>query len=74
MHTIILTSGAVPFLDAKYGQGIGLVQLDHVVCSGTEMGLEFCEHDGIGVASCGHADDAGVRCQGYYQSTFALYT
>ena len=36
-----------------------------MTCSGIETSLEDCENDGIGVASCGHANDAGVRCQGY---------
>ena len=54
----------VPFLNAKYGQGIGPVFLDHVYCSGNEDALDMCNSDGLGVANCPHTQDAGVRCQG----------
>ena len=56
-------SGAVAFSNAKYGQGVGMVLLDHVVCNGTEDSIINCTHDGIGTSQCEHKDDAGVRCQ-----------
>ena len=59
-------AGAVAFPNAKYGQGVGVVYLDHVDCSGNESNLTQCSHDGIGVAQCDHKDDAGVRCIGKY--------
>ena len=57
-------TGAVAFPNAKYGQGVGTVYLDHVDCSGNENNLTQCINDGIGVAQCEHKDDAGVRCIG----------
>lgn len=59
-------AGAVAFPNAKYGQGVGAVYLDHVDCSGNESNLTQCSHDGIGVVQCDHKDDAGVRCIGKY--------
>ena len=57
-------AGAVTFPNAKYGQGIGEIYLDHVQCDGNESLLSECENDGVGVSSCSHAEDVGVRCQG----------
>ena len=57
-------TGAIAFANAKYGQGAGVVMLDHVMCTGTEDKLTDCSNDGIGVASCAHKDDVGVRCLG----------
>ena len=65
--------GAVAFSNAKYGQGVGLVFLDHVVCDGTEDSIINCTHDGIGTSQCDHKDDAGVRCQGMTCSYHILF-
>ena len=38
------------------------ILFDDVTCDGSETGIEFCDHDGIGEHNCGHSEDAGVRC------------
>ena len=52
------------FSGAVFGQGIGIVFLDDVECTGQEMNILNCSHAGIGINNCFHFEDAGVRCQG----------
>ena len=47
---------------AFYGEGIGKIWLDDLVCDGHESFLGKCEHAGWGVNNCGHGEDAGVQC------------
>ena len=47
---------------ARHGQGLGPIWLDNVECSGTELSLNFCPHNGEGNHNCGHHEDAGVIC------------
>ncbi|XP_038072278.1 uncharacterized protein LOC119740886 isoform X2 [Patiria miniata] len=56
--------GAVGALtQAVFGQGSGLdILLDNVACSGDEETVFDCRHRGLGVHSCYHFEDAGVRC------------
>ena len=42
--------------------GTGSIFLDDVNCTGSETMLIDCSHRGIGVHSCVHSEDAGVRC------------
>ena len=48
--------------DAFYGQGSGQVWLSYLDCIGTELNIGNCSHNGWGSISCGHYNDAGVRC------------
>ncbi len=47
---------------AQFGEGIGRIWLDSVQCVGSETDLTDCRANSIGIHSCTHAQDAGVRC------------
>jgi deleted-in-malignant-brain-tumors protein 1 len=53
-------AGAIFTSSAHFGQGVGLIALSNVQCSGTESKLVECPS---GVISCSHNEDVGVRCQ-----------
>ena len=42
--------------------GVGLIWLDNVGCSGNEDSLSSCYHRGWGKHNCEHRDDAGIEC------------
>ena len=56
-------TGASVRLHAAFGEGLGPIQLGSLSCSGRETSLVNCTKGHI-PASCTHADDAGVVCQG----------
>ncbi|KAL5491146.1 hypothetical protein EMCRGX_G016379 [Ephydatia muelleri] len=47
---------------AYFGQGVGPVWLDEVLCSGGEQSLLECSHSEVGAHNCRHSEDAGVIC------------
>ena len=47
---------------AFYGEGSGRIWLDDVDCFGTESSIGNCSHRGWGSHSCGHSQDASVKC------------
>ena len=47
---------------AVFGPGMGPVLLENVICTGNEDRLFDCMNSGLGVSSCPHSRDAGVRC------------
>ena len=63
MRDINFLIGAVYFLNAFFGQGTGQIVLDNVLCYGTEPRIYDCANsNGVIHSSCGHDDDASVRC------------
>ena len=61
-------TGAESFSNARFGRGTGPLLLDRLGCTGREQTLLSCYHSGVGVTSyyCGHDDDVGVRCLGWF--------
>ena len=62
MNATFKLLGGVSFANAAFGQGSGSIFLSNVRCVGNEEGVINCSHDGIGVHTCNHNEDAGVRC------------
>ena len=61
----IYNTGAVSFRDAQFGPGIGPIFLENLICSGSETTLMECRHSTpLGLSTCAHSQDAGVRCVG----------
>ena len=58
--------GAIALHRATYGQGIGPIFLDSVICTGSETRLADCPQQGIASHDCSHYEDAGVICPGGY--------
>ncbi|PIK48343.1 putative deleted in malignant brain tumors 1 protein-like [Apostichopus japonicus] len=46
--------------EALFGEGIGIIRLDEVSCSGSETSLIDCNYQTI--HDCSHSEDAGVVC------------
>ncbi len=59
-NTFVL--GAIAISRARFGQGTGPIVLDNVNCVGSELRLDHCPANPIGVHNCAHSEDAGVRC------------
>ncbi|XP_074044612.1 antigen WC1.1-like [Macrotis lagotis] len=50
---------------AAFGPGSGTIWLSVVQCTGRESSLWDCRKSHWGQSSCGHGEDAGVRCSGF---------
>lgn len=48
--------------DASFGPGAGHIWLDKLMCTGSESQLANCHHNGFGLHSCNHNEDAGLVC------------
>ena len=48
---------------AAFGQGVGEIFLDNVVCDGNELRLIDCSSNPLAAHDCLHSEDAGVVCQ-----------
>ena len=64
-------TGALSLTNAYFGQGSGPIQLNNVQCSGSEVTLLQCSHSTIN--SCGHYEDAGIRCPGIQTAEEVVY-
>ena len=49
---------------SSFGPGRGPIFLEYMDCSGFEESLLDCDHNGLGLSTCEHYEDAGVVCQG----------
>jgi hypothetical protein len=47
---------------AYFGQGVGMIWLDNMACTGLESSLENCPSIAWGVHDCSHSEDAGICC------------
>ena len=59
----LLFTGAQARARAAFGQGIGDIFLDNVVCDGNELRLIDCASNPLAAHNCLHSEDAGVVCQ-----------
>ena len=57
-----LSNTATALHHAHFGSGTGQIWLDNVRCSGSESTIVNCQHNGWGVESCDHTEDASVIC------------
>lgn len=53
-------AGAQP--TTAFGPGTGSIWFSNVNCHGSETHLMNCEKTIPAISSCGHINDAGVRC------------
>ena len=60
--------------NAYYGQGDGVVWLNNLNCTGHELTLDDCSHDGWGIVNCSHTEDAGIQCAASNGNFKALFT
>ena len=61
LYILSLHTGAVAQCCAHYGQGSGPVQVQNIVCSGSEPTISECSHSGT--PGIDHSMDIGVQCQ-----------
>ena len=59
----VITTGAVPYRLAHFGQGTGPIFIRWISCSGSESSWLQC-HWTRYQSGCNHYEDAGVRCEG----------
>ena len=64
MHKLLFpTVGmALPLPSAFFGEGVGMIWLDEVVCTGLEDSLLNCTHEGVGQTNCRHSEDVSIIC------------
>ena len=62
------------FSNAYFGVGTGTILLDDVGCTGSETNLTDCTRSSTVTCISGHAENAGVRCQGKrFDVVYAVY-
>ena len=70
----ILNIGTEAFRGAHFGQGSGPIFLESFNCNGSESDLLSCSSGVIGIHTCDHTHDAGVRCIGNHNYYFNTYS
>ncbi|XP_038075993.1 scavenger receptor cysteine-rich domain superfamily protein-like [Patiria miniata] len=50
------------YISATHGAGSGPIHLDDASCTGTEVRLGSCPHNGWDVHNCNHNEDASLKC------------
>ena len=55
-------SGARVSYYGQFGEGVGKIWMDNVICSGSENRLSDCDQAELGDHNCEHHEDAGVIC------------
>ena len=61
----VYDAGAVTLSGAQFSTSVNPIFLDQVVCSGTETSLLDCRRSVVlGLPTCDHSQDVGVRCRG----------
>ena len=55
----------VPAINLQFGAGPGVIWLDDVDCTGSEVRLSECTHVPWGEHDCSHREDVGVICGEY---------
>ena len=65
-----LQGSSVPYTNAYFGQGAGLILFTGLTCTGTESSLFSCAYSNIfiGLTTCSHTHDAGVMCSSGWQT------
>ena len=59
---------------ASYGQGVGRIVLDDLLCTGSESNLLDCpSFTPAGTHNCGHSEDASVVCENDISELLATY-
>ena len=61
-----VSTGAIAWSRAYFGQGTGAILLDQLRCTGNETRLVNCPSNPLGIHDCSHYEDAGVTCQGMH--------
>ena len=51
------------FSSAQFGQGMGPILLDDLMCTGAEPRLIDCPNAGLTMHNCVHSEDASARCR-----------
>ena len=59
----VTVAGARARSNAAFGQGVGDIFLDNVVCDGNELRLIDCASNPLAAHNCLHSEDAGAVCQ-----------
>ena len=49
-------------ITCRYSQGSGVIWLDNLGCTSSDVMLSTCSHSGFGIHNCVHSEDVAVSC------------